>query len=104
MHGTLDEQQVDGVLTGIAPVSEMYDYATNVRSYTHGNGTLELEIVGYYPCHNSIDIISHQKYDPVSDLENTPQSVFCAHGAGYTVDWKDVPATMHCEYFWNGMN
>lgn len=104
MHGTLDEQQVDGVLTGIAPVSEMYDYATNVRSYTHGNGTLELEIAGYYPCHNPIDVISQQNYDPVSDLENTPQSVFCAHGAGYTVNWKDVPATMHCDYFWDGMN
>ena len=104
MHGTLDEQQIDGVLTGIAPVSELYDYATNVRSYTHGNGTLELEIAGYYPCHNSTDIVSQQNYDPVSDLENTPQSVFCAHGAGYTVDWKDVPTTMHCEYFWNGMN
>lgn len=86
MHGTLDEQQVEGILTGIAPVSEMYDYATNVRSYTHGNGTLELEIAGYYPCHNPIDVISQQNYDPVSDLENTPQSVFCAHGAGYTVN------------------
>lgn len=104
MHGTLDEQQVEGILTGIAPVSEMYNYATNVRAYTHGNGTLELEIAGYYPCHNSTDIVSQQNYDPVSDLENTPQSVFCAHGAGYTVDWKDIPATMHCEYFWNGMN
>lgn len=104
MHGTLDEQQVEGILTGIAPVSEMYDYATNVRSYTHGNGTLELEIAGYYPCHNPIDVISQQNYDPVSDLENTPQSVFCAHGAGYTVNWKDVPATMHCDYFWDGMN
>ena len=104
MHGTLDEQQVERILTGIAPVSEMYNYATNVRAYTHGNGTLELEIAGYYPCHNSTDIVSQQNYDPVSDLENTPQSVFCAHGAGYTVDWKDVPTTMHCEYFWNGMN
>ncbi|WP_195311767.1 GTP-binding protein [Ligilactobacillus salivarius] len=104
MHGTLDEQQVEGILTGIAPVSEMYDYATNVRSYTHGNGTLELEIAGYYPCHNPIDVISQQNYDPVSELENTPQSVFCAHGAGYTVNWKDVPATMHCDYFWDGMN
>ncbi len=62
------KQQVDGVLTGIAPVSEMYDYATNVRSYTHGNGTLELEIAGYYPCHNPIDVISQQNYDPVSDF------------------------------------
>ena len=26
-------------------------------------------------------------YDPESDLENTPDSVFCAHGAGYPVKW-----------------
>ncbi|MEZ5164763.1 MAG: hypothetical protein R2683_03680 [Bifidobacterium adolescentis] len=30
-------------------------------------------------------------YDPESDLENTPDSVFCAHGAGYPVKWYKVP-------------
>ncbi len=34
-------------------------------------------------------------YDPESDLENTPDSVFCAHGAGYPVKWYKVPEFMH---------
>ena len=33
--------------------------------------------------------------DPERDVENTPDSVFCAHGAGYTVKWSDVPAQAH---------
>ena len=36
-------------------------------------------------------------YDPERDVENTPDSVFCAHGAGYTVKWSDVPAQVHVE-------
>ena len=34
-------------------------------------------------------------YDPEADLENTPDSVFCAHGAGFTVKWDRVPEYMH---------
>ena len=34
-------------------------------------------------------------YDPEADLENTPDSVFCAHGAGFTVKWNEVPEYMH---------
>ena len=36
-------------------------------------------------------------YDPVADLENTPDSVFCAHGAGFNVRWDQVPDFMHLE-------
>ena len=36
-------------------------------------------------------------YDPEADLEHTPDSVFCAHGAGFTVKWQEVPAYMHLE-------
>ena len=32
------------------------------------------------------------------DLENTPDSVFCAHGAGYPVKWYKVPEFAHVEY------
>ena len=36
-------------------------------------------------------------YDPEADLENTPDSVFCAHGAGFTVKWNRVKDYMHLE-------
>ena len=85
-------------ITGSAPVAEMRDYVNEVRSYTHGEGSLECVVSGYRPCHNSEEIISRGKYDPVSDFDNTPNSVFCAHGAGFTVTWDKVPEFAHLEY------
>lgn len=82
-------------LTGIAPVSEMQNYAQEVNAYTHGQGQLECLIDGYRPCHNAEAVVVAADYDPVGDLENTPGSVFCAHGAGYPVPWDDVPAMAH---------
>ena len=34
-------------------------------------------------------------YEAERDLENTPDSVFCDHGAGFTVKWSEVPAMAH---------
>lgn len=34
-------------------------------------------------------------YDAQSDLENTADSVFCAHGAGFIVPWDQVFSYMH---------
>lgn len=36
-------------------------------------------------------------YDPEADLENPTGSVFCAHGAGFVVNWDEVEAYMHLE-------
>ncbi|CAJ1179150.1 Tetracycline resistance protein TetO [Companilactobacillus paralimentarius] len=85
-------------ITGFAPVSEMQGYAQTVNSYTHGQGQLECIVDGYRPCHNAETIIEAADYDPVSDLENTPDSVFCAHGAGYPVAWDEVPQMAHVGY------
>ena len=76
----------------------MQGYIQEVRAYTHGQGELECVIDGYRPCHNADDVIATKDYHPVSDLENTPGSVFCAHGAGYPVQWEDVPEAAHVEY------
>jgi len=86
------------ILTGRAPVSEMQGYSQEVNAYTHGQGQLECLIDGYFPCHNASEVIENFAYDPVSDLENTPGSVFCAHGAGYPVQWEDVPQMAHVPY------
>ena len=102
MHGTfeLDEanSQALTLITGTAPVVGMRDYAQSVRAYTHGQGQLELVVAGYYPCHNAEDVIRNVNYDPVADLENTPDSVFCAHGAGFPVPWNEVPTMAHYPY------
>lgn len=86
------------IIEGSAPVSEMQDYAAQVRSYTHGDGIFECVVKGYLPCQNAAEIIAQYDYDPVSDLDNTPNSVFCSHGAGHTVTWDKVPETAHFPY------
>lgn len=86
------------ILSGSAPVAQMQDYAQEVRAYTHGMGNLECIIEGYRPCHNQAEVISENNYHPVADLENTPDSVFCAHGAGYPVAWDKVPEMAHVSY------
>ena len=106
MSGTFDTPTGDGeymVLNGTAPVSEMRDYAMDVNAYTHGRGHLSCVFAGYQPCHNADEVIENMAYDPESDLENTPDSVFCAHGAGYPVKWYKVPEFMHLDYAWDGM-
>lgn len=89
------------VLTGTAPVSEMQGYVQEVNAYTHGQGQLECLIDGYRPCHNAGEVIAAASYDPVGDLDNTPGSVFCAHGAGYPVHWDDVPGMAHVDYVYS---
>lgn len=86
-------------LTGEAPVDKLQDYPTIVRGYTHGLGQLTVQFGGFRPAEDQTTIIENQTYDPVSDLPNTPDSVFCAHGAGYPVKWDQVPQTMHCDYY-----
>lgn len=77
-------------ITGQAPVAQIQDYATEVRNYSHGSGQLECLFVGYRECKNSAEVIASINYDPVSDINNTPNSVFCSHGAGHTVVWNEV--------------
>lgn len=101
MSGSFDAPKSDGdytVLTGTAPVSNMRDYAMDVHAYTHGRGRLACVFDSYRPCHNAEEIIAQAHYDPERDVENTPDSVFCAHGAGYTVKWYKVPEFMHLPY------
>ena len=94
------EQTTEGdtaVLTGRAPVSEMMHYPVEVASYTHGKGLLSYTFYGYLPCHNEEEVIEETGYDPVADLENSPDSIFCSHGAGFLVPWDRVSDFMHLE-------
>ena len=98
MDGKIASPESDGitaVITGRAPVSEMRSYQSDVMAYTKGKGKLALFPDGYSPCHNAEKVITAAGYDPEADLENTPDSVFCSHGAGITVKWYDVEKYMH---------
>ncbi len=87
------------VLRGKAPVSEMQGYVKDVSAYTKGLGSLSLNHGGYMPCHNADEVIAGKGYDPDADLKNPSSSVFCAHGAGFTVPWNEVDLYKHisCE-------
>ena len=98
MKGNFAEPQADGdvvELEGDAPVSQMRDYAMEVSAYSHGCGHLTCVFNGYRLCQDQNAVVDSIGYDPESDLENTPDSVFCAHGAGYPVKWNKVEDFMH---------
>ena len=85
------------LLRGRAPVSTMTDYARELAAYTRGQGKLSLELDGYERCHDPEAVRAAHPYDPEGDLDNTPDSVFCAHGGGFTVKWDKVFANMHLD-------
>lgn len=104
MLGEFDPPKTEGemtVLTGSAPVVTMRDYQKEVISYTSGRGRLSCTLKGYYPCHNQEEVVEAVGYDPEADLENPTGSVFCAHGAGFVVNWDRVEEYMHVESGWN---
>ena len=100
MCGEFDSPQSVGqssILRGIVPAAEFGDYPDQLASYTQGLGRLQITLDGYKPCHNTEAVVAELGYDPEGDLEHTPDSVFCAHGAGFTVKWHEVPEYMHLE-------
>lgn len=100
MGGSFEPPELLGetsVLTGSVPVAEMRGYAMELAGYTRGKGRLSCTLAGYRPCHDAPAVIQAMGYDPERDTENPPDSVFCAHGAGYTVKWNEVPDHAHVE-------
>ena len=100
MGGEMDAPQSIGntaSLEGRIPAAEVKDYAQVLAAYTQGMGRLSLSLHGYAPCHNAQAVIEAAGYDPEGDTENTPDSVFCSHGAGHTVKWNEVKEYMHLE-------
>ncbi len=84
-------------ITGRGPVATLHDYTREVIAYTRGMGRLFCTSDGYEPCHNADEIIATAGYDPEADLENTPHSVFCSHGAGVVIPWQEVDAHKHLD-------
>lgn len=100
MGGTFSAPETDGeysVIKGTAPVSEINEYHSEVTGYTKGRGRLTCVFDGYEPCHNADEVIRLCGYDSDADMENTADSVFCSHGAGFVVKWDKVPDYAHVE-------
>ena len=85
------------VIEGDVPASEVGDYALDVAAYSAGNGSFSCELSGYEPAHDADCVIEERAYEPEADLPHTPDSVFCSHGAGYTVKWHEAAEHMHVQ-------
>jgi predicted RNA-binding protein with PIN domain len=99
--GASFEQPIEGedgeqvLLSGRAPASALRGYAREVASYTRGCGRLSCAYDGYAPCHDTESVLRAMRYEPTRDLENPCDSIFCGHGAGFSVPWDAVEQHMH---------
>ena len=96
--GTPMIEEETTVLTGSAPVSLMRGYQKEFTAYTGGRGRMAVSLKGYDVCHNQEEVLAASTYDSEADLANPTGSVFCAHGAGFVVDWDEVEEYMHMEH------
>lgn len=81
-------------LRGEAPFALFSAWQTDLMMLTHGRGTVRVWLARYAPCRDAERIIAEAAYHPQAD--DTPDSVFCAHGAGFTVAWNHVRDWAHC--------
>ncbi len=100
MGAELEQPEINGntaVISGCAPVKAMREYYAEVTGYTRGKGRLSCILKGYEERRNADEVIAEIGYDSESDVENTADSIFCSHGAGFTVKWDKVYDYMHLE-------
>ena len=97
MHAETEAPQADGerfTVTGEATVAQFSLYNDAFLAATHGRGQLQYRLDHYAPCRDAEAVIEAARYNPLAD--DTPDSVFCSHGAGYTVPWDEVKGHAHC--------
>lgn len=100
MGATISLPQTRGELTkitGTVAANSIRNYHREIISYTHGLGKLSVKFSGYGVCHNAEKVIEEIGYSADSDIENTADSVFCDHGAGFLVPWYEVEKYMHLD-------
>ncbi len=98
LSGTLISSENEGqraVINARIPISEFTPYQTEFISFTGGRGRVVFSYDGYDFCHNEAEVIERIGYEAERDTENTADSVFCSHGAGFNVPWRDVEKYIH---------
>ncbi len=103
MNGTVSAPDLRGnisIITGTVPAACLGDYAGEIASFTKGEGRILTTLSGYGPCHNAKEVIEEVGYQPELDVPNSPDSVFCSHGAGTVIPWNEVRSHMHVDCGW----
>ncbi|MDE7294505.1 MAG: TetM/TetW/TetO/TetS family tetracycline resistance ribosomal protection protein, partial [Oscillospiraceae bacterium] len=85
------------VISGRAAVSRMRNYQSEAAAYSGGRASVTRVFGGYGDAASAEDIISANGYDPEGDLDNPADSVFCSHGAGGIVPWREAAKRAHLE-------
>jgi len=89
-----DEDSV--ILRGECPYAIFAPWQEEFLSLTHGRGALRVWMSRYATCRDQQSIVETIGYNPLAD--DTPDSVFCSHGAGFTVPWNEVRNYMHMSH------
>ncbi len=100
MYGSFQPPEAEEneiIIKGEAPVETFRNYPRELASFTGGRALIFLGFCGYRECHNGQEIIEKTGYNADRDTQNTADSVFCSHGAGFTVKWDEADSYMHCE-------
>ena len=84
------------ILRGEAPYAVFAPWQEDFFSLTHGRGALRVWMSRYAPTRDQAAIVESSAYNPLAD--DTPDSVFCSHGAGFTVPWNEVQNYMHMSH------
>lgn len=84
------------ILKGEAPYAVFSPWQADFLSLTHGRGALRVWMSRYAPTRDQDVIVASCGYNPLAD--DTPDSVFCSHGAGFTVPWDQAPGYMHMSH------
>ena len=77
------------------PASACREYGRFLSAQTRGQGRMNSAFFAYLPCADAEKVIAERGYDPLRDVMNSPDSVFCSHGAGVAVPWDRVEEFMH---------
>lgn len=82
-------------LSGAAPVEQMLPLLEQLPALTGGRGSAATTFAGYASCHNTDQVVEQRGYDPIRDIDHPADSIFCSHGAGFTVPWEQVKEYVH---------
>ncbi len=84
------------ILHGECPYAIFAPWQEEFLSLTHGRGALRVWMSRYAPCRDQQSIVETAGYNPCAD--DSPDSVFCSHGAGFVVPWNEVRSYMHMSH------
>ncbi len=94
---TTDESGEMSEITGRVAAAHVFTYPKELASLSGGKGSMQSSFDGYERCTQQRQEEAVQKagYNPVADVEHSPDSIFCSHGAGFLVHWQDADSYMH---------